>query len=193
MLLCDLEEGQRQLRSGATYFIPSPPATGNTSVSVCRRILCGKALRSRFQGSVSRLPWTVQTNKKSRYPDVFRVHVCSCGIPCAELSYRDMLFLSTRCHGSEHLFLLYLCYYSAFSFILSSTLELPLRTLCVLLSCYASARFGGRREGCLQVSLQPACSIEWCINCDWKYSGFLGYCTLRSAVVLVPHYKLTFF
>ena len=100
-------------------------------------------------------------------------------------------------HGSEHLFLPYLCYYSASSFVLRrrhlrATIK-DFMKLCMLLSCYASVWFAGRREGCLQVPLQPACGIERCINCDRKYSGFLGYFTLKSAVILIPHYKLTFF
>lgn len=79
---------------------------------------------------------------------------------------------ATWCHGSECLFLPCLCYYLASSFVLRrwhlrATIKAFMKP-CILLSCYASAWFGGRREGCLQVPLQPARSIECCTNCDWK-------------------------
>lgn len=74
------------LSSGATYFIPSPPATGNTSTAVCPSSLCGKALRAPFQDSMSCPPPTVQTNPPARSPDVFRTHVSSCAIPGEKLS-----------------------------------------------------------------------------------------------------------
>lgn len=154
------------LSSGATYFIPSPPATGNTSTAVCPSSLCGKALRAPFQDSMSCPPPTVQTTPP---PDLqmFLEHMF---LVVPFLVQSSPVRCATWCHGSECLFLPRLCYYSASSFVLRgwhlrATIKAFMK-LCILLSCYASAWFGGRREGCLQVPLQPARSIECCTNCD---------------------------